>query len=63
MYNKDQTSNEGRKMEEVMSQNGLHEEINKTTHISNNFPSCTDLILTLNLNKVRLYQGRFFLWE
>ena len=45
MYNKDQTSNEGRKMEEVMSQNGLHEEINKTTHISNNFPSCTDLIL------------------
>ena len=62
MYNKDQTSNEGRKMEEVMSQNGLHEEI-KTTHISNNFPSCTDLILTLNLNKVRLYQGRFFLWE
>ena len=44
MYNKDQTSNEGRKMEEVMSQNGLHEEINKPTQISNNFPSCTDLI-------------------
>ena len=43
MYNKDQTSNEGRKMEEIMSQNGLHQEINKPTHISNNFFSCTDL--------------------
>ena len=31
-------------MEEVMSQNCLHEEINKPTHISNNFPSRNDLI-------------------
>ena len=43
-YNKDQTSNEGRKMEEVTSQNDSHEEINKPTHISNNLSSCTDLI-------------------
>ena len=31
-------------MEEVTSQNDLHEEINKPTHISNNISSCTDLI-------------------
>ena len=31
-------------MEEVTSQNDLHEEYNKPTYISNNFSSCTDLI-------------------
>ena len=31
-------------MEEATSQNDLDEEINKPTHISNNFSSCTDLI-------------------
>ena len=31
-------------MEEVTSQNDLHEEYNKPTHISNNLSSCTDLI-------------------
>ena len=30
------TSNEGRKIEVVTSQNGLHQEINKPTHILNN---------------------------
>ena len=47
-------------MEKVTSQNDLHEEINKPTHISNNLSSCTDLILTLNLNKVRLFEVSFF---
>ena len=32
-YNKDITSNEGRKIETVTSQNGLHLKINEPTHI------------------------------
>ena len=32
-YNKDITSDEGRKIEAVTSQNGLHQEINEPTHI------------------------------
>ena len=35
-YNKNITSNEGRKIEAVTSQNGLHQEINEPTHILNN---------------------------
>ena len=38
-YNIDITSNKGRKIEAVTSQNGLHQEINKPTHILNNFSS------------------------
>ena len=43
-YNKDITSNEGRKIEGVTSQNGLHQEFDEPTHILNNFLSCIDLI-------------------
>ena len=32
-YNKDIASDEGRKLEAVTSQNGLHQEINEPTHI------------------------------
>ena len=38
-YNKDITSNEGRKIEAVTSQNGLHQENNEPTHILNNSSS------------------------
>ena len=48
-YNKDITSNEGRRIEAVTSQNGLHQEINEPTHILNNSSSRIDLILTINL--------------
>ena len=43
-YNKDITSDEGRKIEAVTSQNGLHQEINERTHILNNSTTCIDLI-------------------
>ena len=49
-YNKDITSNEGRKIEAVTSQNVLHQEINEPTHISNNLSSCIDLNITFQLN-------------
>ena len=42
-YNKDITSNEGRQIEAVTSQNGLHQVI-KLKHILNNSSSCIDLI-------------------
>ena len=48
-YNTDITSNEGRKIEVVTSQNGLHQEINEPTNISNNSYSCIDLISQPNL--------------
>ena len=44
------TSNEGRKIEVVTSQNGLHQEINEVTHILNNSPSCIDLIFNSQPN-------------
>ena len=44
-YNKDITSDEGKKIETVTSQNGLHQEINEPTQILNNSSSCIDLIL------------------
>ena len=44
-YNKDITSNEGREIEAVTSQNGLHQEISEPTHILTNFSSWIDLIL------------------
>ena len=43
-YNKDITSDEGRNIEAVTSQNGLHQEINEPTHILNKSSSCIDLI-------------------
>ena len=43
-HNKNITSNEGRKIEAVTSQNGLHEEINEPTHFLSNSSSCIDLI-------------------
>ena len=43
-YNKDITRDQGRKIEGVTSQNGLHQEINQPTHILNNSSSCIDLI-------------------
>ena len=43
-YNKDTTSDEGRDIEAVTSQNGLHQEINEPTLILNNSSSCIDLI-------------------
>ena len=43
-YNKDITTDEGRKIEDVTSQNCLHQEINEPTHILNNSSSCIDLI-------------------
>ena len=49
-YNKDITSDEGRKIEAVTSQNGLHQEINETTHILNNSSSCIDLIFNSQPN-------------
>ena len=49
-YNKDITSNEGRKIEAVTSQNGLHQEINEPTHILNNSYSCIDLIFNSQPN-------------
>ena len=49
-YNKDITSNEGRKIETVTSQNGLHQEINETTHILNISFSCIDLIFNSQPN-------------
>ena len=38
------TSNEGRKIGAVTSQNGLHQESNEPTHILDNSSSCIDLI-------------------
>ena len=49
-YNKDITSDEGRKIKYVTSQNGLHQEINKPTHILNNSSSCIDLIFNSQPN-------------
>ena len=46
-YNKDIPSDEGRKIETVTLQNGLHQEINESTHILNNSSSCIDLIFNL----------------
>ena len=48
--NKDITSNEGRKIEAVSSENGLHQEINEPIHILNNFSSCIDLIFNSQPN-------------
>ena len=49
-YNKDIASDEGRKIEAVTSQNGLHQEINEPTHILNNSSSCIDSIFNSQLN-------------
>ena len=43
-YNKDIASDEGRKIDAVTSQNGIHQEINEPSHILNNSSSCIDLI-------------------
>ena len=49
-YNKDITNDEGRKIEIVTSQNGLHQEINEPTRILNNSSSFIDLILNSQPN-------------
>ena len=49
-YNKDITSDEGRKIETVTSENGLPQEINEPTHILNNSSSCIDLIFNSQPN-------------
>ena len=49
-FNKDITSDEGRKTEAVTSQNGFHQEINELTHILNNSSSYTDLIFNSQPN-------------
>ena len=49
-YNKDTTSDEGRDIEAVTSQNGLHQEINEPTLILNNSSSCIDLIFNSQPN-------------
>ena len=49
-YNKDITRDQGRKIEGVTSQNGLHQEINQPTHILNNSSSCIDLIFNSQPN-------------
>ena len=49
-YNKDITSDEGRKIEAVTSQYGLRQEINEPTHILNNSTSCINLIFNSQPN-------------
>ena len=49
-YNKDITGDEGRKIEAVSSQNGLHQEINEPTHILNHSTLCIDLIFNSQPN-------------
>ena len=49
-YNKGISSNEGRKVEAVTSQNGLHQEINEAKHILNNSSSCINLIFNSQPN-------------
>ena len=52
-YNKDITSDEGRKIEAVTSQYGLRPEINKPTHILNNSTSFIDLIFNSQPNLLK----------
>ena len=47
---KDNTSNEGRKIEVVTSQNGLLQEANEPVHILNNSSSCIDLVFNSQPN-------------
>ena len=49
-YNKDITSNKGRKIETVTSKNASHQEINEPTHILNNSYWCIDLIFSSQPN-------------
>ena len=49
-YNKDTNSDEGRKIETVISQNRLHQEINKPTYVLNNFSLSVDLIFNSQPN-------------
>ena len=49
-YNKDITSNEGRNIEAVTSQNDLNQEINEPTHVLNSSPSWIDLIFNSQPN-------------
>ena len=49
-FNKDITSDEGRKIEAVTSQNGLHQEINEPRPILNNFSQCIDLTFNCQPN-------------
>ena len=49
-YNYDKTSIEGSTIESITSQFGLHQLINKTTHLLQNSSSCIDLIFTSQPN-------------
>ena len=49
-YNKGITSNEGRQIEVVTSQNVLHQEINDPTYIVNSSSSCSYLIFNSQPN-------------
>ena len=49
-YNKDITSSEGRKIEAITSQNGLHQEINEPRYILNKSSLCVDLIFNSQPN-------------
>ena len=51
-YNKDKTSFEGNTIENATSQLGLHQIINKPTHVLPNSSSCIDLIFTSQPNMV-----------
>ena len=57
-YNKDTNSDKGRKIEAVISQNRLHQEINKQTHVLNNFSLSVDLIFNSQPNLlIESYSG------
>ena len=57
-YNKDVTSNEGRKIDAVTSQNDLHQEINEPTHILNNSSSFQLASDVHGTSKGRLYEAQ-----
>ena len=51
-YKTDTTSYEGLKIDAITSQFGLHQLINESTHLTGNFSSCIDLIITSQPNLV-----------
>ena len=56
-YSEDITSNEGRKIEAVIPQNGLHQEINEPAHILDNSSSC--IVLIFNSQPILLIEAGF----
>ena len=51
-YSKDNSTTEGSKLRLLTSQFGLNQIINEPTHITNNSPTCIDLLFTLQTNLV-----------